>query len=253
MITAPLFYAVALPAVLIDGVSKGGFGGGLGVVAVPLMAMVVSPVEAAAIMLPMLCAMDLFNLWVYRGGWDRREARLIIVSALFGIAIGTATFHWLNEEAVRLVLGLIAVLFTLKWILGQLLSTPSEPAPHDSAKGGFWGVITGFTTFVAHAGGPPVSVYLLPRRLEKTTYQATTVLIFGTLNFVKVVPYAWLGQFSVTNLATSAVLIPVGLVGAGIGAWAHSRVPERWFFIAMYILLGLLGIKLIWSGINGLI
>ncbi|WP_324768355.1 sulfite exporter TauE/SafE family protein [Pokkaliibacter plantistimulans] len=253
MISDPLFWAVAIPAIFIDGISKGGFGGGLGVVAVPIMAVAINPVQAAAIMLPILCIMDWLNIWAYRGRWEVREARLLILSGILGIAIGTFTFRWLNEDAVRVLLGVLSLGFTLNWAWKQWHRIGGERQPYNVRKGMLWGSLTGFTSFVAHAGGPPANVYLLPRQLDKTTYQATTALLFAVTNMIKLIPYAWLGQLSVGNLSTSAALIPIGLLGIQAGVWAHHHLPDRWFYISLYVLLGVLGVKLLWGGVGALL
>lgn len=252
MITDLLFYCVALPAVFFDGVSKGGFGGGLGVIAVPMMALAIAPAQAAAIMLPLLVIMDIFNVWSYRGRWNRREAVMIIGFAAIGIAIGGLSFHALNENTIRIILGVISVVFAANWTLRQLIRKPQPQQPFSVTKGGACSTVAGFTSFIAHAGGPPLSLYLLPRHLEKTEYQATTALIFGVTNVFKLVPYALLGQLSVQNITTSMALLPVGLVGVVAGIYAHQRLSQRWFYITIYSLLWLLGIKLLYSGFLGL-
>lgn len=253
MIADPWFYAAAVPAVLIAGISKGGFGGGLGVVAVPLMALVVSPVQAAAIMLPILCTMDVVNVWTYRGRWDHRSMALLIPAALVGIGIGTASFHLLSAAAIRIIIGAIALGFTLNWLLKQARRRVPPPAAHNLPKAGFWGGVAGFTSFVAHAGGPPLNVYLLPLRLDKTMYQATTVGFFTAVNYVKLVPYAWLGQLDLSNLGTAAVLVPLAPLGIWMGVWAHDRVREDVFYKAVYLFLALTGAKLLWDGVAGLV
>ena len=253
MIADPWFYAAAVPAGLIAGISKGGFGGGLGVVAVPLMALVVSPVQAAAIMLPILCAMGIVNVWTYRGRWDHRSLALLIPAALAGIAAGTASFHLLSAAAIRLVIGAVALGFTLNWVVSQIRRADPPPAPHSRAKGALWGGVAGFTSFVAHAGGPPLNVYLLPLRLDKTVYQATTVGFFTAVNYVKLVPYAWLGQLDTSNLSTAAVLVPLAPFGIWLGVWLHDRVREDLFYKAVYLFLALTGAKLLWDGAGGLL
>lgn len=253
MILDPLFYAAAVPAVLVAGISKGGFGGGLGVVAVPLMALVIGPVQAAAIMLPILCVMDVFNIWAYRGQWDHRAMRLLIVAALVGIGIGTATFHLLSADAIRLIIGAIALGFTANWAVKRLRRHDPPPAGHSLVKGGVWGAVAGFTSFVAHAGGPPLNVYLLPLKLDKTVYQATTVIFFTVVNTVKLVPYAALGQFDRSTLLTALVLMPLAPLGIRLGVWAHDRVREDWFYLAVYVFLALTGIKLLWDGLAGVL
>lgn len=252
MISEPLFFAAAIPAVLIAGISKGGFGGGVGFMAVPTMALVIDPRLAAAIMLPILCVADLVSVGAFWRKADWRNLRIMLVGAVVGIGIGTATFRYMDTNSIRLIVGTIAVAFCLhRWFFrarreGEA-TRPSRP------KGGFWSAVSGFTSFISHAGGPPVAVYLLPQKLEKTTFQATTAVFFFSVNYVKLVPYALLGQFSTTNLTTSAVLLPVVVIGALFGVWLHHRTDEALFNKLIYIFVFLTGLKLLYDGVTGLI
>ena len=252
MITDAFFYLVAVPAVLIAGVSKGGFGGGLGILATPLMAMAVGPTDAAAIMLPILCLMDLFGVWAYRGKWDRVNMRILIVASFAGIAIGTVSFRYLDANAIRLLLGVIAVGFALSYWLRRSSEPPPACGP-SLGRGGFWGCLSGFTSFVAHAGGPPLNVYLLPQRLDKTVYHATTVIFFTWVNYVKLVPYAWLGQFNGTNVATAIVLMPLAPLGIWLGVYLHRVVAPSLFYSLCYIFVFGTGVKLLYDGIRALL
>jgi uncharacterized protein len=244
-----IFYVLAIPAVLLTGVSKGGFGGAFGGLAVPLMALAVPAPRAAAIMLPILCLADLFGFRVYFRKWDVANLRLMLPGGLIGIAAGALTFGMMSEAAIRLLVGSIAVAFTLyRWMDPKLRpSTGPEPG-----KGLFWCGISGFTSFVAHAGGPPAMVYLLPQRLEKTTYVATSNLFFMVLNAVKVVPYVALGQLSRANLTTSAVLAPLVPVGVWLGLWLHGRVDHFWFYRLLQAALMGAGLQLMYQGITRL-
>jgi len=250
--TDPLLYALAIPAILIAGISKGGFGGGLGVVAAPLLSLAVPPVQAAALMLPILCVMDLIGVWAYRGRWQVSTLKIIVPAAIVGIAVGTASFHYLNVAAIKLLIGLIGVGFAFNYWLRRGPEVPIAKAP-SRRKGSFWAAVAGFTSFVAHAGGPPLNVYLLPLRLEKTLYQATTVLFFIIVNYIKLIPYAWLGQFSPVNVATSAMLIPVAFAGMALGIWLHHRVNDVFFYRVCYLLLFGTGTKLLYDGVTELI
>ena len=246
-ISDPWFYVVAVPAVLLSGISKGGFGGGLGILAVPLMALFVSPFHAAAIMLPILCTMDLFGLWAYRNTWDRRNLIIMLPAALVGIAVGALTFRFFDEDFVRLLVGGIAVAFTLnRWLKRQ----PKGGRGAGIVSGSAWSVVAGFTSFVAHAGGPPLQFHLLPQRLDKTVYVGTTVVFFLVVNYVKLVPYGILGLFSPANLGTALVLAPLAPLGIRLGVRLHSVVPEVWFYRVCYVMLLLTGCKLIWDGLS---
>lgn len=247
MIEEPLFYLLAVPAVLILGISKGGFGGGLGSLAVPLTALVVSPIQAAAVLLPILCVMDVHGAWVYRGRWDKANLKILMPAALIGLTIGTFTFRYLDARAIRLLIGGVAVGFTIHYWLSGLKAARS-PRAADALRGGFWGAVSGFTSFIAHAAGPPMSVYLLPQRMDKTRFLATAVIFVLFMNYVKLVPYAWIGQFSAENLYTSLVLLPIAPLGMWLGIWLHRVVPEDIFYRACYLLLFVAGLKLLYDG-----
>ncbi len=252
MITDPIFYVVAVPAVIFFGIAKGGFGSGLGVLAVPLMAMVVSPVKAAAILLPILCVMDLVGLCAYRGKWVWPELRLLLPAASIGIVAGTLLFEYMSPTRLRLLLGVVAVTFTLHHWLQARLGKVSEQKLFAPAIGMGAAAVAGFTSFIAHSGGPPIAMYLLRRGIDRTQFVATTVVFFAVMNYVKLAPYAWLGQFDDSNLMTALVLAPLAPVGMGMGIWLHNRVADRFFFQIAYALLFVVGIKLMWDGIAGL-
>lgn len=251
MIDDPWFYAAAVPAVLLFGISKGGFGGGLGMLAVPLMALVISPVQAAGILLPILCLMDLLSLWAYRRQWIWTELRVLLPASLLGIGAGTYLFEYMSASTIKLIVGLIAVLFTLHYALARRRRKRRELPDFPRAAGWLGGAAAGFTSFIAHAGGPPVNMYLLRRPLDRTDFVATTVLFFAVVNYVKLVPYAWLGQLQTGNLLTSLVLAPLAPVGVMAGVYLHRRVSDRLFFGVVYVLLFVVGLRLIWDGIAG--
>lgn len=249
MITDPWFYVAAIPAVLLFGVAKGGFGGGLGVIAVPLMALVVSPLQAAAVLLPILCLMDLVGLWAYRGKWLWPELRILVPASLVGIAAGTMLFGYMSVAVLRLIVGTVAIVFTLHFFVTSRQRRAASLPPFPPAVGLIAGAAGGFTSFIAHSGGPPISMYLLRRPLNRTDFVATTVLLFAVINYVKLAPYAWLGQLSTENLLTSAVLSPLAPIGVYTGVWLHRKVSDTFFFRLMYVLLLLVGAKLLYDGL----
>lgn len=249
-LTDPLFYALAVPACLIVGISKGGFGGAFGMLGVPMMALAISPVQAAAILLPILCAMDLFGIAAYRRRADFAALWMLLPAALVGIAVGALTFRFLDDDAIRLLLGAIAAGFAVHhWLGGAAAEARGRPR---AAKGAVAGAVSGFTSFVAHAGGPPLQAYLLPLRLDKTLYVGTTVWFFTAVNYVKLVPYAYLGQFSLDNLGTSLVLAPLAPLGIWLGVVIHKRVSDALFYRLAWGFLFLAGVKLIYDGAAGL-
>ena len=252
MLTDPLFLALAVPAVLIAGISKGGFGGGVGIMAVPLMSLAIAPPQAAAIMLPILCVMDVVLVWNFRGKWDSVNMRILIAAAILGIALGTASFRYMDVATTRLMIGLIAVGFTLNYWFRDRGVQAVARGP-SVWRGGFWGTVAGFTSFTAHAGGPPVGVYLLPQHLDKTVYQATTVILFIVVNYIKLIPYTWLGQFTTENLLTSAAFAPLAVVGVLLGVWLHHRISRDAFYRVCYVFLFLTGLKLLFDGVTAFV
>jgi hypothetical protein len=235
--------------VLITGVSKSGFGGGLGVLAVPLMALYISPLQAAAIMLPILCVMDVINVWVYRKSWDRPNIKILLPASLVGVVIGALTFRYLSDAHIRIIVGGIAVAFSMLFFLRR---NDAERRGPSFWRGSFWGLIAGFVSFGVHAGAPPTNVYLLPQRLDKTVFVGTLVVMFAVVNYVKLIPYALLGQLNSGNLLTALALAPLIPVGTWLGVKLHHRIPERPFYLVCYCLLSVMGAKLLYDGLIAL-
>ena len=244
MIENPWFYAVAIPAVILTGISKAGLGIAGGI-AVPILALAISPIQAAAVMLPILLVMDVVSVYLYRKEWSREHLRIIMPAGVLGTLIGWATFSYLDEHSLRVILGLIALGFVMQSWLNKL---PPDPTPRIK-KGFFWGTISGVTSFVAHSGGPPLYVYLLPLRLPKPVHVGTTVIFFAVVNALKIVPYFTLGLFDRTNLTTAAALMPVVPVGIVLGIWIQRKLSTLWFFRLAYILLFCTGAKLLYDGL----
>lgn len=244
MITDPLFYAAAIPAVIITGISKGGFGG-IALLAVPLLSLVISPVQAAAIMLPILIVMDISGIIAYRNKFDKRNLMILLPGAVIGIIIGALTAHLVNDDSIRLIVGTIAVAFTLHFILkgrtAKAVNNPSTPL------GVFLGTISGYTSFVAHAGAPTYQLYVLPQKLDKQVYVGTSVIFFAAVNAIKIVPYALLGMLALGNLSTSLVLMPLAPVGVAIGVWLNRTISTDIFYWIIYSAIFLVGISLIWD------
>lgn len=251
MITDPLFYAAAIPALLITGISKAGFGSGLGILAVPLIALTMPTTQAAAIMLPILCVMDLAALWAYRGQWSRENLKIILPGGLAGIVLGALTFRYVSEAGLRLMLGVVAIGFLLqRWSSApSRLDGSNAPTP---GKGYFWSTLSGYTSTLAHAGGPPLSIYLLPQRMDKALLVGTTVVFFTIMNYLKLIPYTLLGLFDGSNLATSAGLAPLGVIGIFCGVWLRTRIPETLFYRLCYGFLFVTGLKLLYDGVTRL-
>lgn len=248
LIADPLFYALAIPAVLLTGISKGGFGGALAGVGVPIMALAISPLQAAAVLLPLLCLMDLVGVRAYAGQWDVPNLRIMLPGALLGIGIGALTFGALSEDAIRIFIGGIAVVFTVVNWLGVVAQQGASGL--STTKGTLWSALSGMTSFIAHAGGPPAMIYLLPQQLDKVRFVATMSVFFTFVNAVKLVPYAWLGQLSGDNLVTSLVLAPLVPLGVKLGIWLQHRVNHQWFYRISTVCLFATGLQLVIHGLT---
>ena len=248
MITDPWFYALAIPAICLTGLAKGGFLAGIGGLSVPLMSLAISPVQAAAIMLPILIAMDWIGVWAYRREWSAANLKILLPAGILGIGIGWATAAFVTEGHVRLLVGVIGLAFTLDHWLGL---RPKSAAPGPSrAKGSFWGVLVGFTSFVSHSGGPPFAVYMLPQRLHNAIYAGTSIMLFAAVNLLKVPPYVMLGQFTPETLKTIAVLVPLAPLAMVAGIWLTRRVRQEPFYRIAYACLFLVSLKLIADGLG---
>jgi len=235
--------AVALPAVVFAGVAKGGFANGPAFAATPLIALVLPPAEAVALMLPMLMVMDATALRAYWRRWDRAAAVRLVAGALPGIALGGFLFARLPAAPVQLAIGLLAIAFVVFQLARTRIALPRIGAGAGPAL--VCGGLAGFSSFVTHAGGPPVAVYLLSRGLEKGVFQATTVVIFAAINAVKFVVYLGLGLFDARIAEGVLVLAPAAVAGTLLGVWAHTRVPARLFFALAYALLFAAGLRLV--------
>ena len=252
MAESPLFYLVAVLAVLITGISKGGFVGGFGLLSVPMMAFFIDPRHAAAIMLPILCVMDLFAVKSFWGKWDMNALSSLIPGAVLGIIFGTVTFKFLNADMIRIIVGTVSVYFVAQYWFIDRSRKSAEGLAYNIAKGGVCGVLSGFTSFIAHAGGGPLSMYLFPLKLDKTRLMATSVMFFMMINYIKLIPYGWLGQLSVENLWTSLILMPLAPIGIKIGVWMHHKMTNDFFYKVCYIALFIAGINLIYEGLLNL-
>ena len=238
---------------MLYGISKGGFGGGLGAASVPLMALVISPVQAAAILLPILCVMDIIALWKFRGKWILPELKILLPASLLGIIVGTLLFEHMSTAVVRLIIGTVAIAFTAHYWINKRRARGIQLKDYPQSYGLAAGSVAGFTSFVAHSGGPPISMYLLRRSLDRTGFAATSIVFFAVVNYVKLIPYGWLGQLDADNLATSAALVVLAPIGVLIGAWLHSRVSDKFFFAFVYVLLFIVGLKLVYDGVSAYI
>jgi uncharacterized protein len=227
------------------GVSKSGFGAGFGSLAVPLMAMAVTVPQAAAIMMPILFVMDIMGLAAFRRHFDLKLLRFLIPMGLLGTVVGTLTFKLLDA---RLVAGIVG-LFTLAFLAQRLLFPPRPDSPHPPRwVGGLLAVTSGFTSFVSHAGGPPIQAYVIPMRMPPLLFTGTMAAFFFVINLSKWAPYAWLGLLDLRNMATSVALLPLAPVGVWAGVRIAHRIQPQLFYRLLYLGMFLTGCKLVWDG-----
>jgi uncharacterized membrane protein YfcA len=247
LIADPYFYAVTIPAVLLLGVSKSGFGAGFGSLAVPMMALAVTVPQAAAILMPVLLVMDVMGMAAFRKDLDLRLLRFLLPFGLLGIVIGALLFKALD---VRTVAGVVGV-FTLLFLAQRLLFPPRpDSVPPPRWLGAILTTTSGFTSFIAHAGGPPINAYMIPLRLPPIRFAATMAFFFFFINLSKWLPYAWLGLLDMRNLATSLVLLPLAPVGVLIGVRLARRIRPQLFYRLVYTGMFLTGIKLVWDALH---
>lgn len=245
MVLEPLFYVVALLSVFVHGMGKAGFGMGLPILAIPMMSLFISPIQALSILVIPLIFMDLITIHRFKGLWNKEILKFIIPFSLLGIVIGTITFQYLSENSLRVILGLIALGFGLNYFLTFI----QEVAFNSSKKiGSFWSILSGFTSFSIHAGGLPISFYLLPMRLDRRIYVATTAVFFLSLNLIKLIPYAYFGQINLQNFYISAILLPLAPLGVYFGAYLTNKVSQDFFYNLSYFCLILAGLKLVYDG-----
>jgi uncharacterized membrane protein YfcA len=231
--------------VLLLGISKSGFGAGFGSLAVPLMALAVSVPDAAAILMPILFVMDVMGLAAFRKHFDRRLIVFLVPLGLVGTVVGALSFKLLDSH---LVAGLVGV-FTLVFLAQRLAFPPRPDSPHPPKwLGAILTVVSGFTSFVAHAGGPPVNAYVLPMKLPPLVFTATMSVFFFVVNLSKWVPYAWLGLLDMRNMSTSAALLPLAPIGVMVGVRLAHRIQPTLFYRLIYLGMLLTGAKLVWDG-----
>ena len=248
----PSIYLAAIPAVLLVGLTKGGMGEALALMGVPLLAMAVPPVQAAAILLPILVVMDGVSLWIWREHNDGTLLKMLLPGALLGLAIGWATSASVPRDALRLIIGLITVLFALRYFYNAWRTRHGyviQPKPHRLVPAAFFGTLAGYGSFVAHSGGAPFQVYGLPLKRPPLDYTGAAVRFFAILNFMKLGPYFALGQFDAANLTISATLVPLAIAATAIGGFVVKRMKPDIFYPFMYAMAFVSGLKLVHDGV----
>lgn len=244
--TDPLFYIVTGIAVLITSVAKGGFGG-IAMLSVPLMSLVISPVVAAAITLPLLLLMDAFSVFIWRkdAAWNHFWA--LIPGSILGIGIGAASARYVNEDLIRLVVGIISISFFIYYYWPKQSVEVNGQA--NRKTGFFWGSFAGFTSYIAHAGSTPYHMYIIPKQLPKQTFAATAAWFFAAVNLIKLPAFIMTGQLNLITFYQALVFVPIVPIGVFLGYWLNSRVNHTWFYRIILGSILLVGLKLVYDGI----
>jgi uncharacterized membrane protein YfcA len=248
LIADPLFYLLAVPAVITLGLSKGGFAG-VGQMAVPMLALAIPPLEGAAILLPIMIVQDVISVWVYRKDFSGRILAIMIPAAFIGVGAGWLLAAHISDAAVRTFTGAATLAFVLySWLgpkrLAADVGAASVPA------GIVWGMLSGFASTVASAGAPPYQMYVLPQKLKKMTYVGTTAIMFATVNWMKIIPYVALGQFSTAGLGTSLALLPLAIATNLLGFWLVRVTPTAIFYKVTLIIMFFISIELTREGLG---
>ena len=250
MHTDLVFYAVAIPAVILMGLAKGGFSG-VGQISVPLLAVAVSPVQAAAILLPILLVQDAVGVWAFRHNWDAHILKVMLPGAAIGILAGYVLASRVSVSAVLGTLGVISIVFALYQMWGRRAARALASPPRSSAVVGFaLGAASGFTSQIAHAGLPPYQMWVLRKKLPPATFIGTTAIFFAIVNWVKVPAYAALGQFTHENLFAALTLMPVAIASTFAGVVLVKRVPADGFYTIIYILMIAVGGHLVFKALG---
>ncbi len=252
MLTDFHFFMAAIPAVILVGLSKGGLGGALALMGVPIMALAVPPVQAAAVFLPILIVMDIVALWAWRHHNHRETLRIMLPGAIAGIAIGWATSSMISADAMRLIVATVTILFVLRYFYESFLSRKGQEIPAKPQRRGpatIWSTLSGYASFVAHAGGPPFQIYVLPLKLDPKTYTGMSVRFFAIMNAIKLIPYFALGALDSSNMKTSALLLPVAMLATIAGAKIVKYLKPAVFYPLMYTMALLAALKLLWDGL----
>jgi uncharacterized protein len=248
----PWFYILGFSATFLMALGKGAFGGGLAIIGVPVMALVIDPITAAIIFAPLVVFMDLFALRAFPPStWSKPDLKWLLLGLSIGLLIGWMTFELVDRRIVTLLIATVTLTFTIRWFIKDRL-TP--PLPHDvqPLRATLLAIISGFTTFVAHAGGPPTAIYLLGRNLGKTVFAGTTIAVFFFGNVIKLLPYSKLALEAPVAIAAAIVFAPIVPLGIYLGKVIHDRLDQARLFFWCYVLLLVTGGKLMWDSVRAL-
>lgn len=237
------FYLAALGSFMV-GLSKGGLPS-TGMLAVPILSLAISPIQATTLLLPIFIISDAVGVWLYRKNFSVWNFKVLSIGGLLGVLVGWLMATVISETVVTFLIGLIGIVFCLNsWLKKASVLEPKKPK---TILGLFWGSLAGFTSFISHAGAPPFQVYVLPQKLSKADFAGTATLVFAVINLAKIIPYHNLRPYQLSDMTDAIQLIPFAIVGTYAGAVLTKKIPDKLFFLWVQIGLFLISLKLIWG------
>jgi uncharacterized protein len=240
---------VAFAGVFLICFMKGAFGGGFSIIGIPLLSTVMDPVAAGGLLAPLFIAMDLFALRYWRPStWSKGDLVLLLPALVVGIGLGYLLFRFLDHRAIAIVMAVVTLVFAALWFLG---GGKVKVRPRSTPKAIAAGLGSGVTTMVAHSGGPPLAMYLLPLGLSKEVYAGTTSLFFTVGNATKAVPWLLLVKPAGSIWTLMAICLLAIPAGVWLGFRLHQRLDQRQVYRACYALLVVTAVKLLWDGVSG--
>jgi len=246
----PLVFGLLLVAAFLTGLSKGGMPA-IGMLSVPILSMLMSPLVAAVLLLPIYILSDVVSVWLYRREYSLENIKILIPAGVVGVVVGWATATLVSDVIVTLCIGVMGITFCLyTWVFKLQNQIPN---PVSFKKGVFWGAVSGFTSFVAHAGGPPFQVYVLPQKLPKMVFAGTTTIVFAAINLAKTVPYYNLHPYTLSTMKVCLYLLPMAAIGTVVGKKLIERLSEKWFYLAVQMALFIISVKLVYSAVRAFI
>ena len=243
------YFVITNLAALLIGLSKGGLPS-IGMLAVPILSLAISPMKAAVLLLPIYVISDVVGVWLYRRHFSTPNLIILIPAGVLGVFIGWLTASYISDIAIKLLLGLIGIGFCLNTWLRKQSDQPTQSAHF--GKGLFWGALAGFTSFISHAGAPPFQIYMLPQRLSKSEFAGTATLVFAVINAAKIIPYQDLRPYAMGDVVEAAALIPIALAGTVLGAYLTKKIADKWFFRFIQVGLFIISIKLIFDAVTAM-
>ena len=249
LLTDPFTIAMACLAVIVIGMAKGGLTG-IGALGTPLLALALPPAVAAAVLLPVIIVQDVVSVWAFRHEWDKWIVGWMLPGTVIGIALATGYAAVVPERQLLLLLGLITLGFGLYrlWLErgGRIATASNSPG----WVGTLFGVASGVASQVAHAGGPPFQMWVTPRRLPHGIYIGTNAVLFAIMNWIKVPGYVMLGTLNWQTLASAVLLMPLAVISTLITLRLIRKLQSHRFYTIVYVLMVVLGAKLVWDGLG---